>query len=382
MRTILWIYSHPLIPEAGGTERITSLIQRGLGKIGYNCMDILVIDVKKEYAEYYEEEVTDIYLFLKENKVDVVINQLGQVPEFLRYFLDKGGKQWYDEGGKIISCLHFDPKPISYYHEIKAIYHKKAHDYYLLLKAWLFAYFYSKRDMRMQGENLCQVYNMSDAYILLSQGFIPYFKKATKLSDLSKLHCINNPLTFEGISDEAILEKKENTILVVSRMYERQKRITLVLKAWKILSQKASMKDWNLKIVGDGPDLERYEEYVTKKGLQRVSFEKQQSPEPYYEEAKIFLMTSIMEGWGLTLTESLQRGVVPVAFDTCSAFHDMIKDGENGFLVKEGSMGQFVKKVEQLANDDKLWRKMAKSALRSANRFYLDKIIQKWERII
>ena len=257
MKTVLWIYSKPLCPEAGGTERITSLIQRGLRQVGYNCMDILVLDVKKEYAEYHGEEVTDIYQFLKENRVDVVINQLGQVPDFLGFFLEKGGKHWHDEGGKIISCLHFDPKPISYYHEIKAIYHKNVHDYYLLLKAWLFAYFYSKRDMRMQGENLSRVYNMSDAYIMLSQGFIPYFKKATKLSDLSKLHCINNPLTFEDTSEDTILKKKKNIILVVSRMYERQKRIALVLKMWKRLSPKASMKDWSLKIVGDGPDLER-----------------------------------------------------------------------------------------------------------------------------
>lgn len=28
--TILWIYNMPLVPEAGGTERITSLVAKGL----------------------------------------------------------------------------------------------------------------------------------------------------------------------------------------------------------------------------------------------------------------------------------------------------------------------------------------------------------------
>ena len=382
MKTILWIYSHPLRPEAGGTERITSLIQRGLKKAGHICMDILVLDVTASRALYHDEKVADIYQFLKENRVDVVINQLGQVSSFLRYFLDNGGEQWRNEGGRIISCLHFDPKPISFYHELEAIPRKTWHDYYVMAKARLLAPLFARRDMKRCGKDLRWVYDRSYAYILLSQGFIPYFKKAARLSDLSKLHCINNPLTFEETSGETILNQKQNVILVVSRMYERQKRISLVLKAWKELSRRETMKGWVLKIVGEGPDLERYEEYVAEKGLQRVSFEKQQSPEPYYEEAKIFLMTSIMEGWGLTLTESLQRGVVPVAFDTCSAFHDMIKDCENGFLVKEGSMSQLIKRVEQLANGDKLWCEMAKSALRSAKRFSLDKIISEWRKII
>ena len=31
-KTILWMYNMPLVPEAGGTERITSLIRNGLLK--------------------------------------------------------------------------------------------------------------------------------------------------------------------------------------------------------------------------------------------------------------------------------------------------------------------------------------------------------------
>ena len=76
------------------------------------------------------------------------------------------------------------------------------------------------------------------------------------------------------------------------------------------------MNCWNLKIVGAGEDYDYYKEYIEKHIIERISLEGQQSPEPYYEEAKIFLMTSKMEGWGLTLTESLQRGVVPIVFNT------------------------------------------------------------------
>lgn len=345
-------------------------------------MDILVLNTKEDRASYHDKEVEDIYQFLKDNKVDVVINQWGQLPEFLNYFLDLGGRQWLKEGGRIISCLHFDPQMISPYYEIKAIENKTLRDYANLIKTKIFADRYSKQDMRRLGESYKKVYEKSDAYILLSEGFVPYFKKATGINDYSRLSCINNPLTFEKNADESILENKKNTILVVSRMYERQKRIMLVLKVWENLSKKPSMHEWKLKIVGDGPDIRRYKEYVDRRHLPHVTFEGQQNPEPYYDEAKIFLMTSIMEGWGLTLTESLQRCVVPVAFDTCAAFHDIITDGENGFLVREGAIGNFVKRTELLATNNALWQQMARNALASISRFRLGKIINQWESVV
>ena len=183
-------------------------------------------------------------------------------------------------------------------------------------------------------------------------------------------------------SDKSIFQQKENVILVVSRMYEWHKRISVCLKAWKELHQKPTMQTWRMVIVGTGEDLPMYKQYVEKHNVKRVSFEGQQSPEQYYNKAKIFLMTSEREGWGLTITEAMQRGVVPVAFDTSSAFHDIITDGGDGYLVKEGARKDFVKKIELLAKDDELWQAMAKNALFYANRFSLDKITKLWESVI
>ena len=382
MKTILWIYSKPLNPEAGGTERITSLVQRGLTKAGYNCMDILVLDTSNNRNVYHDEEIKDIYGFLKGNNVDVVINQWGQLPGFLQYFLDNGGKQWHNEGGRIISCLHFHPAPPTLYHNFAVKWHKTWHDYYVMLKARLFAEYYARQDQQRVGEAYRWVYDHSDAFVMLSESFRKYIVEAMGVNDDSKLVAINNPLSFEDTADESILQQKENVILVVSRMYEWHKRISVCLKAWKKLSVKASMQDWRMVIVGTGEDLSRYKQYVEQHKIKHVSFEGQQSPEPYYTKAKIFLMTSEREGWGLTITEAMQRGVVPVALDTSSAFHDIITDSENGFLVKEGAIKVFESKIEQLATDKNLWLRMAENALASANRFNLDKITIDWEKIL
>jgi glycosyltransferase involved in cell wall biosynthesis len=44
-------------------------------------------------------------------------------------------------------------------------------------------------------------------------------------------------------------------------------------------------------------------------------------------------MTSAYEGWGLTLTEAQQMGVVPIAFDSFGAVYDIIENEYNGLII-------------------------------------------------
>ena len=101
-----------------------------------------------------------------------------------------------------------------------------------------------------------------------------------------------------------------------------------------------------------------------------------------YEEAKILLMSSKAEGWGLTLTEALQKGVVPVALNSSEVFKDIISDGYDGFLVEDGSMSAFCKAIEKLVYTEGLLFTMSANALKSAERFGLEEAVKKWEKII
>lgn len=381
-KTILWLYTKPYNPEVGGIERITDLIMRGLAARGHRCMAMLVIRASQNIIRYNDELIEDLYGFLKQKGVDTVMNQVGHSPSELRYFLDKGGKRWHDEGGRIISCLHFHPQPVSVHYQFSIKKNKTWHDYYVIAKSWLFHDYLYRRDRRVVGKGYRELYDMSDAYVMLSESYRDYICKGAGIIDDRKLIAIGNPLTFSGIADTSILSKKSNTILVVSRLMDWQKRISLSIKAWEKLSKEQSMQDWKMQIVGDGEDMASYKEYVAKHNIERISFEGQQSPEPYYCDAKIFLMTSKTEGWGLTLTESLQRGVVPIAFETSTAFHDIIEDGENGFIVKEGDMKTFLEHIRILATKPTVWQEMAQKALESAKNFSIEEISKQWEKVI
>lgn len=381
-KTIIWLYSSRLYPpEQGGTERITCLTQVGLSARGYHCMDTLVVTAGTGEISYMGEMVTDIYSFLLDNKVDVVINQNGIGHTELDIFLEKGGKRWQKEGGKIITCLHYAP----------VFPHNTARSLWIQpnksLKDWLripkFFFTEPKRKRRYfycYTDTFNQLYDASDYMTVLSASYIPEMERVMRRSHLTRLHVINNPLTFSEISSPEILNHKENEMLVVARFEDWTKRISLVLKAWRDISYK--LPSWKLTIVGDGPCRDQYERYISKNHLLRVSLEGRQKPEHYYSRASIFLMTSSFEGWGQTLTEAQERGCVPVVMDSTTAFHDIIQNGENGILTPNNHINYFCTALLHLANDDAYRNRLALSGLKSVERFTLDKVMDQWEEIL
>lgn len=379
MKTILWLYNMPLVPEAGGTERITSLIRNGLLRRGYDCMKMLVVNPETEKITYEGEQIHDLFEFLKKNNVDTIINQDGITNKVLNVFLNKGGLCWQREGGKIITCLHFDPDAPSV---IKLFLSKKSKtlkDWFIITKLQLLSSYYQNQKDNQAGKLYNELYDKSDSFVCLSKTHFAYLHKVMKRTSYEKMVAINNPLTFDDISDISILYKKKKQVLIVARMDEFYKRISLALKAWGFLQD---IKDWRLVIVGDGPSLCDYKDYVQKNHLHNVCFKGRQTPETYYKDSSIFLMTSDKEGWGLTLTESLQRGVVPIVMDSCPVFSEIISDGVNGFLTPNNEIKKFADKVRLLMINHDILYKMEKQALVSASKFNMDNTIKQWEKIL
>lgn len=373
----------PLVPEAGGTERITSLVAKGLTERGHKCLGLLVFNENDGTMTYDGGKILDLYEFLKNNNIDIVINQIAYAKWLLEKFLNKGGKRWHEEGGEIISCLHFDPKSTSSLYYLKSIRNKTFNTYINIAKAFLLYPYYTKKQDINAGKTYNWIYENSEWFVTLSERHFNYLKKVTKRQEYNRLTAINNPLTFDAIASKSALDKKKKIILVCSRMDEYQKRISLVLKAWKKLLKFKEADEWVLKIIGTGPSLEDYKDYVRKKQLERVSFEGQQSPEPYYDEASIFLMTSCgIEGWGLTITESLQKGVVPIVMNTCAVYSDIIDHCYNGYLTKGSDLNAFVRHIKALISDERRLYSMQCNALESAKRFTLSKTMGKWVRIL
>lgn len=210
---------------------------------------------------------------------------------------------------------------------------------------------------------------LADRFVVLSPSFIESYRKWYKVSvdDSQNMVAIGNALSFVSEATSEDLKTKENTILVVSRLYEPHKRLSYVFDVWSHLEDK--YPDWRLQIIGTGPDEGYYRDLVAQKRLKRVIFEGQQNPESYYTKASVFLMTSACEGWGMTITEALQKGCVPIVMDSFSTVHDLLKDSENGFIVKNKDLSTFSQRCQKLIDDPDLRHRMALQGIESCKQW-------------
>lgn len=129
-----------------------------------------------------------------------------------------------------------------------------------------------------------------------------------------------------------------------------KKRVDLLFSAVELLSKKR--RGFKLVIVGDGPYRQPLEELSAKMGISDfISFEGfKQKPEipGYLARADCFLFPSEYDIWGLVLVEAMAAGVPCISSIHAGATHDLIIDGETGFVLDFSETGKVVERINWL----------------------------------
>ena len=83
----------------------------------------------------------------------------------------------------------------------------------------------------------------------------------------------------------------------------------------------------------------------------------------HMEQSEIFLFNSDRrEGWGAVLNESMNSGCAVVASHAIGSVPFLLKDGENGFIYKDGNIDDLYSKVKYLLDNPEKRKNMAKNA--------------------
>lgn len=380
-----WIFK--IIPQNGGVERVTSVVMDELRARGYQCDNIICENDNHDF--YLNNEVTDdnrlslehLKTYLEKQQFDVIVCQDGNSISMTKVF-----KENVPQSTKLITCLHSDPtmweSVFSLNNVINEIKRSTSFKHRLFwLVRLVMQPLWKWHALKGIGNIYKTNYKYCDKYVLLSKEFFPDMRRYLGVEIDDKLDAIPNPLSFENIANADIIQKKKKEVLIVSRLDERSKKIGFALKVWEIV-QNNGHNDWTLRIVGHGPDEGYLKNIVNKNHIPNVTFEGRQIPFPYYETASIFMMTSDAEGWGMTLTESLQYGVVPIARDSYFSLHDIISDGDNGYIVDPNSTEVFAEKVMFLMKNNAKRESVALKGLASVNSFAKENVVLKWEQLI
>ncbi len=172
-----------------------------------------------------------------------------------------------------------------------------------------------------------------------------------------KLRVLPPPIDFSEIQKLEYESNKENHtdyIIFVGRMAKR-KNIGILLKALKIVIK--TFHNLKLIIIGDGPEKNHIYRMVLSFNLKaNVIFKGYVNKTKKFElikNAKILVLSSSQEGFGIVLAEALALSV-PVISTNSGGPAEIIDDGKTGYLVNIGDYQDMAKKIIFLLQDEKL----------------------------
>lgn len=370
------------LPKQGGMERVTDSLAKGLKDKGFNV--ILLCKNKNRLGEIYTPPVP-LY-FIPKNNSQAYIKQI-VLYNNITHIIDQGEGEIIGRFGffrkrdvffkdiVMIAVQHSSAMSIikNYRIIMKKSYNNKCFNYIYNNIILLFRKIHSTNIIKSRYKELNSNY---DKIVTLSPSFIDDFIKFNPNVNKDKLIAIPNMNSYETINNI----DKENRVLFVGRLNSEVKGCDKLLRIWKEATK--DIKDWHLDIVGDGPDKQNLIELTKELNIENCTFHGFCDPQPFYEKAQIFCMTSIYEGFGMVLTEAMQHGVVPMAFNSYSSVHDIITDNKDGCIISAFNEDEYSNKLLELIKNKKIIIKYSQYAKISSKRFSKDNILNQWGNLI
>lgn len=180
------------------------------------------------------------------------------------------------------------------------------------------------------------------------------------------------------LNDGAVSSLESKRAIFVGR-FDYQKRPLLLVGIWKIIHQ--MHPDWQLDIYGEGELQKELERTVSSADANIVVHSPSERIFDCYRDSSIIISTSLFEPFGLVIPEAMSCGLPIIAFDCPYGPGDMIEEGYNGFLIRDGDIDSFVEKLSLLVSDFALRKKMGEAAVLTAKRYLPASIMPQWKTL-
>ena len=210
-----------------------------------------------------------------------------------------------------------------------------------------------------------------DKTILLCQHDIETYKKYDP--SFHPIY-IYNPLTLIP-GDKAKGTSKR--FLAIGRFSHLHKGFDILINAFAQFANRN--KEWNLVIVGEGPEEGLYRELISKHQLEeRVEIHSfTNNVQTFYSNAQIYVLSSRWEGFGLVIVEAMAHGL-PVISSDLPTSKELI--GDFGLYFRNGSIPDLALKLEESTHIN--WLEKSKQAINLAHQYDVDQIMIQWKKLI
>jgi 1,2-diacylglycerol 3-alpha-glucosyltransferase len=130
-----------------------------------------------------------------------------------------------------------------------------------------------------------------------------------------------------------------------------EKNLARLLRAYGIYRKRHS-DGWPLVVAGDGPERSELSRLAGTLNLREIvwsGFKQIDELPAYYALASCFVLPSISEPWGLVVNEAMASGLPVLVSDRCGCVPELVRPGENGFLLDPFDVEKMANVLERVA---------------------------------
>ena len=218
-------------------------------------------------------------------------------------------------------------------------------------------------------------YRKSYAVVVQTKSVSDYFLSYQKLN----VHIIPNPNLITTKVKKTI-NKKVKSIIAVGRLHPQKDHETLIKAMPPVLKENPSL---HLRIFGEGPLKRKLQYQIDDLGISRnITLEGVNSN--IYEcldNADIFIMPSLYEGFSNSLMEALALGVPTIVSD-CSGNLDIVSSHDAGVVFSKGNSSELSEKINYLVKSYTKRCFLSKKGQERAFSYSPDIIFPLWDRLL
>lgn len=139
------------------------------------------------------------------------------------------------------------------------------------------------------------------------------------------------------------------------------KQYDVLIKAWNEMPE-----DCVLYLIGGGELRGSYEALINDLNIKNIiilDYLNTDRLNEYYMAADLFVHTSATEAWGLVFNEAMAKGCPAISTNHCVGGVELIRNGEEGFIVKSGNVTELHERMLEILDDEELKKNMMRKAI-------------------
>lgn len=218
----------------------------------------------------------------------------------------------------------------------------------------------------------------ADAVVSLTKYDTAKYGERTKAKHIEQIY---NPI-------DSALENLKHEYDVGSKKIISVGRLTY-LKNFELLADVAQIvlnkhPEWKWHIYGAGESEESIRNKIKTNNLEERLILKGHSSNLYeiYKEYAIMVMTSRSEGFPMTLLEGMANKLPLVSFDIRSGPDEIIREGENGFLIEPLNVEDMASKINLLIENNETRKTFSENNKLYIENYNLKSITDRWDYLI